>query len=162
MSCLSTSTTADHFNQRRQGSAAGCGDTCAYMRRTKNVLTAPWASPVASTATVVRLRRLPGTRRTTILEGVLQVGFQETSQERLERGVVGNRSQCERSAQLSVFAQTNFGFAEGPVLVAHEAQDSQQLRLRELAFAKAGAVGRHDLSHIQSHLREAPQTHFGQ
>ncbi len=117
---------------------------------------------VASTATVVRLRRLPGTRRTTILEGVLQVGFQETSQERLERGVVGNRSQCERSAQLSVFAQTNFGFAEGPVLVAHEAQDSQQLRLRELAFAKAGAVGRHDLSHIQSHLREAPQTHFGQ
>jgi len=125
------------------------------------VLTAPWASPVASTATVVRLRRLPGTRRTTILEGVLQVGFQETSQERLERGVVGNRSQCERSAQLSVFAQTNFGFAEGPVLVAHEAQDSQQLRLRELAFAKAG-VGRHDLSHIQSHLREAPQTHFGQ
>jgi len=131
------------------------------MRRTKNVLTAPWASPVASTATVVRLRRLPGTRRTTILEGVLQVGFQETSQERLERGVVGNRSQCERSAQLSVFAQTNFGFAEGPVLVAHEAQDSQQLRLRELAFAKAG-VGRHDLSHIQSHLREAPQTHFGQ
>src|SRR6266571_1341351 len=130
------------------------------MRRTKNVLTAPWASPVASTATVVRLRRLPGTRRTTILEGVLQVGFQETSQERLERGVVGNRS--ERSAQLSVFAQTNFGFAEGPVLVAHEAQDSQQLRLRELAFAKAGAVGRHDLSHIQSHLREAPQTHFGQ
>ena len=133
------------------------------MRRTKNVLTAPWASPVASTATVVRLRRLPGTpRRTTILEGVLQVGFQETSQERLERGVVGNRSQCERSAQLSVFAQTNFGFAEGPVLLAHEAQDSQQLRLRELAFAKAGAVGRHDLSHIQSHLREAPQTHFGQ
>src|SRR5207244_9487221 len=99
------------------------------------------ASPVASTAIVVRLRRLPGTRRTTILEGVLQVGFQETSQERLERGVVGNRSQCERSAQLSVFAQTNFGFAEGPVLVAHEAQDSQQLRLRELAFAKAGAVG---------------------
>src|SRR5437660_8433370 len=93
------------------------------MRRTKNVLTAPWASPVASTATVVRLRRLPGTRRTTILEGVLQVGFQETSQERLERGVVGNRSQCERSAQLSVFAQTNFGFAEGPVLVAHEAQE---------------------------------------
>ncbi len=82
------------------------------MRRTKNVLTAPWASPVASTATVVRLRRLPGTRRTTILEGVLQVGFQETSQERLERGVVGNRSQCERSAQLSVFAQTNFGFAK--------------------------------------------------
>src|SRR5438128_921964 len=99
---------------------------------------------------------------TTILKGVLQVGFQETSQERLERGVVGNRSQCERSAQLFVFAQTNFGFAEGPVLVAHEAQDSQQLRLRELAFAKAGAVGRHDLSHIQSHLREAPQTHFGQ
>src|SRR2546428_10179496 len=106
------------------------------MRRTKNVLTAPWASPVASTATVVRPRRLPGTRRTTILEGVLQVGFQQTSQERLERGVVGNRSQCERSAQLSVFAQTNFGFAEGPVLVAHEAQDSQQLRLVALDVAQ--------------------------
>src|SRR5437773_11620958 len=109
------------------------------MRRTKNVLTAPWASPVASTATVVRLRRLPpGTRRTTILEGVLQVGFQETSHERLERGVVGNRSQCERSAQLSLFAQTNFGFGEGPVLVAHEARASHQLRRRGLAFATAG------------------------
>src|SRR3989475_12008569 len=104
--------------------------------RAKNVLTAPWASPVASTATVVRPRRLPGTRRTTILEGVLQVGFQQTSQERLERGVVGNRSQCERSAQLSVFAQTNFGFAGGPVLVAHEAQDSQQLRLVALDVAQ--------------------------
>src|SRR5438309_10612375 len=132
------------------------------MRRTKNVLTAPWASPVASTATVVRLRRLPGTRRTTILEGVLQVGFQETSQERLERGVVGNRSQCERALGAALRVRSDELLAEGPVLVAHEAQDSQQLRLRELAFAKAGAVGRHDLSHIQSHLREAPQTHFGQ
>src|SRR2546428_593539 len=116
------------------------------------VLTAPWASPVASTATVVRLRRLPGTRRTTILEGVLQVGFQETSQERLERGVVGNRSQCERALGAALRVRSDELLAEGPVLVAHEAQDSQQLRLRELAFAKAGAVGRHDLSHIQSHL----------
>src|SRR5438132_10149586 len=110
------------------------------MRRTKNVLTAPWASPVASTATVVRLRRLPGTpRRTTIVEGVLQVGFQATSQERLERGVVGNRSQCERSGQLSLFAQPNFGLAEGPVLVAHEAHDGQQFRLRDLPYAKQDA-----------------------
>src|SRR5438445_13270337 len=97
------------------------------------VLTAPWASPVASTATVVRLRRLAGTRRTTILEGVLQVGFQEPSQERLGRGVVVNRCQCERSAQLSVFVQQNFGFEEGPVLLAHEAHDSPQLRPRGLA-----------------------------
>src|SRR5207245_3432386 len=143
MSCLSTSTPADHCNHRRQGSAAGCVDTCAALRTCSPRLgqarwhrRPPWFAFAAS----------PGTRRTTILEGVLQVGFQETSQERLERGVVGNRSQCERSAQLSVFARTNFGFAEGPVLLAYEAQDSQQLRLRELAFAKAGAVGRHDRS----------------
>src|SRR5438477_11318999 len=125
------------------------------MRRTKNVLTAPWASPVASTATVVRLRRLPGTpRRTTILEGVLQVGFQETSQERLERGVVGNRSQCERSAQLSVFAQTNFGFAEGPAPVPNEAQVTHQFGFRDWRFLKPVPLGRLDLGHCQATWRE--------
>jgi hypothetical protein len=91
------------------------------------------------------------------LEGVLQVGFVETSQEAVERGVVGNRSQSERSAQLSVFAQTNFGFPEGPVLVAHEAQDGLQLRLRESVFAKAGAIARHGAEpHPKPPARSAP------
>ena len=41
-------------------------------------------------------------------------------------------------------------------------QDGQQLRLRELVFAKCCAIPWHGgLSYIQSHFRESHQTHFG-
>jgi len=96
------------------------------------------------------------------LQSVVQVSFVEASQEAIERGVIRDRSQSERSPQLPVLGKTDFSFAKGPVLVAHEAQDGQQLRLRELVFAKAGAVARHrGLGYIPSQMREAHQTDFG-
>ena len=42
-----------------------------------------------------------------------------------------------------MFRQSHFGFPIGPVLVAHEAQDGQQLRLRELVFTERRAITRH-------------------
>ena len=96
------------------------------------------------------------------LQGMLQVGFVEASQEAIDGGVVGNRSQSERSPQLSVLAETDFHLTKGPVLVAHETQDGQPLRLRELVFAKARAIAWHrGLGYIQSHLCKAHQTNFG-
>jgi hypothetical protein len=60
-----------------------------------------------------------------------------------------------------VFEKMNFGFAKGPALLAHEVQDRQQSRLRELVFAKAGAIARYrGLGYIQSHLHESHQTNF--
>jgi hypothetical protein len=66
-------------------------------------------------------------------------------QKTIQRGVVGHGWQLQHGAQFWVLAQTHFGFAKGPVLVAHQAQDRQQLRLGELMFAEARAVGRQNL-----------------
>jgi hypothetical protein len=86
----------------------------------------------------------------------------QTPQEAVQSRVVRNRSQAKSAAQLRVLSQTDFGFPIRPVLVAHEAQDGQQLWLREFVFAKCRAISRHGgLGHVQGHLREAHQTHFG-
>jgi hypothetical protein len=86
----------------------------------------------------------------------------QSAQETVQRRVVGNGTKSESAAQFGVFGQSHFCFPIGPVLVAHEAQDGQQLRLRELVFAKAGAIAWHGSSgYVQRHLREAHQTHFG-
>jgi hypothetical protein len=41
-----------------------------------------------------------------------------------------------------VLAQTHLGFAKGPVLVPHQTEDRQQLRLGELVFAETASVAR--------------------
>ena len=80
----------------------------------------------------------------------------------VERGVVGDRSQMQGVPQLAVLGQADLGFAIGPVLIAHEAQDGQQLRLREFVFAELGAIARYRrLRHIQGDTRELYQTNFG-
>ena len=114
------------------------------MRHTKKVLTAPWASPVASMATCAR-RCGPGSfmRRTTSLQGSSDRCLVQSAQEAVQRRVVGNGTKPESAAQFAVSGQSHFGFPIGPVLVAHEAQDGKQLRLRELVFAKASAIARH-------------------
>jgi len=87
--------------------------------------------------------------------------FVQPPQETVQRGVVGNGTKLESAAQFAVFPQSYFGFPIGPVLVAHEAQDGQQLRLRELVFAKRRAITRHSGGgYVQRHLHEAHQTHF--
>ncbi len=88
--------------------------------------------------------------------------FVEAAQEAVQRRVVRNGSKAESAAELAMFRQPHLGFAIGPVLVAHEAQDGQQLRLRELGFAKCRAITGHGgHGNVQGHLRESHQTHFG-
>jgi len=89
-------------------------------------------------------------------------GFVQPPQETVQGCVIGNRAQPQGTAQWRVFRQSHLGFPVGPVLVTHQAQDGQQLRLRELLFAKRGAIPRHGgLSYLQSHSPESHQTHFG-
>lgn len=66
----------------------------------------------------------------------------QSTQETVKRRVVGNGTKPESAAQFAVFGQSHFRFSIGPVLVAHAAQDGQQLRLRELVFAKCRAITR--------------------
>ena len=95
------------------------------------------------------------------VQGVSDGSFVQPPQEAVQSGVVGNRTQPQGTAQFRVLGQSHFGFPKGPVLLAHEAQDGQQLRLRELVFAKRRAIARHGgLCDIQSHLPESHQPHF--
>jgi hypothetical protein len=48
--------------------------------------------------------------------------------------------QLQGGAQFRVFAQADFGFAEGPVFVAHQAKHGQQSRLPEHALAEFRAL----------------------
>jgi hypothetical protein len=96
------------------------------------------------------------------LQGLCNGSFVQPPQEAVECGVVGNRAKPESTAQFQVLRQPHLCFPEGPVLVAHEAQDRQQLRLRELVFAKRRAITRHrGLRYIQCHVCESHQTNFG-
>jgi len=80
----------------------------------------------------------------------------------VQGGVIGGRTQLQSTPQFDVFAQADLGFAIGPVFVTHEAQNRQQLRLRELVFAELGSIARHRrLCDIQSDACELHQTDFG-
>jgi len=86
----------------------------------------------------------------------------QSAQKAVESRVIRNGTKPQSATQFGVFGQSHFGFPVGSVLVAHEAQDGQQLWLRELVFAKRRAITRHSGGgHVQGHLREAHQTHFG-
>jgi hypothetical protein len=74
------------------------------------------------------------------VQGVSDGGFLQPPQETIQSRVVGNRAKPQSTAQFRVFGQPYLGFPIGPVFVAHEAQDSQQLRLRELVFAERCAI----------------------
>ena len=54
--------------------------------------------------------------------------------------VIGHSLQFQRLSQLSVFGQANFRRAERPVLVTHQAQNRQQLRLSETLRRKTMTV----------------------
>jgi hypothetical protein len=60
-----------------------------------------------------------------------------------------------------VFAQPDFGLAEGPVFVTHQAEHGQQLRLRELPLAELGSLCRqHRLADFQSQPAISHQPDF--
>jgi hypothetical protein len=65
-------------------------------------------------------------------------------------------------AQFAMLAQPHFGFAESPILVAHQAQHCQHLRLRELVFAEPAAVTRqHRAADLQGDASEGQESYFG-
>src|SRR5579875_988498 len=123
------------------------------MRRTKNVLTAPCAKPVASTAT----RPAYGLAHRAVDGLVVQ-----TLQEAIQRSEIGHAGQSERLPQFAMFAEPHLGLAKGPVLVTHQAEDRQQLRLVEQVFAEPAAVARkHRLGDLQGDPSEGQESDFG-
>jgi len=86
----------------------------------------------------------------------------QSAQKTIQRGVVGHGGQLQCGAQLLVFAQARLGFAKGPIFVAHQTEHRQQLRLGELMFAEARAVGRQNLrGHLQRHAGYGQESDFG-
>src|SRR5712692_7005309 len=73
-----------------------------------------------------------------VLNGVVR----QPPQEAIHGGVVRHARQSQHGAQLAMLAQTHFGLTKGPVRVAHQTKDRQQLRLGELVFAETTSVGR--------------------
>src|SRR6266851_4510775 len=83
----------------------------------------------------------------------------QPSQEAKQRGVVRHGLQLQNFPQVAMLSQTYFGFAKGPVFVAHQTKDGQQLWLRELVFAETAPVGRQNRGgYIQSHAGKGQES----
>src|SRR5258707_6157838 len=83
----------------------------------------------------------------------------QPSQEAKQRGVVRHGLQLQNFPQVAMLAQTYFGFAKGPVFVAHQTKDGQQLWLRELVFAETAPVGWQNRGgYIQSHAGKGQES----
>jgi hypothetical protein len=86
----------------------------------------------------------------------------QTLQEAIQRSEIGHAGQSERLPQFAMFAEPHLGFAKGPVFVAHQAKNGQQLGLRELVLAETAAVARkHRLGDLQSDPSEGQESDFG-
>jgi len=95
------------------------------------------------------------------VQGAVDVVGIQPRQKATQRGVVGNGTQLQGGPQLHMLAEPHFGFAEGPVLVAHQAEHGQQLRLCELVLAKRRAIPRQGgVSNTERHACKSHQTHF--
>src|SRR6266478_4329622 len=134
------------------------------MRRTKNVLIAPCAKPVASTATRARFRfwrSEPRSRRTVSPTARSMVWSSRRCKKRY-RGEVGHTHQPQHLAQFAMLAQTHLGFTKGPVFVTHQAENGQQLRLGKLTFAETASVAReHRPGDLQSDAGKRQESDFG-
>src|SRR5579862_229877 len=135
------------------------------MRRTKNVLTAPCAKPVASTATrgsplsLLACATQPSHRLTNRKVDDLVV---QTLEKTIQSREIGNAHQPQSLAQFAVLAQPHFGFAKRPVLVAHQAENGQQLRLIELALAESDSVAwEHRLAYLHGDASKGQESDFG-
>src|SRR4029077_13373351 len=83
-------------------------------------------------------------------------------QEAIQGREIGHAPEPQRLAQLAVFAQSHLGFAKGPVLVTHQAENGQQLRLVELVLAETASVTReHRLGDLQGDASERQESDFG-
>jgi len=93
-----------------------------------------------------------------LVDGLLVQPPQET----IQRSEIGHAGESERLTQFAMFAEPHLGFAKGPVLVAQETEDRQQLGLRELVFAETAAVAReHRPGHFQSDASEGQESDLG-
>src|SRR6266581_9440064 len=78
-----------------------------------------------------------------------------------QRAVIGHRLQFQRSPQLTMLGQTNFCCAKRPVLVTHQTQNRQQLRLIETLRRKTMTVSRHNFpAHFQRHTGKRHKSNF--
>jgi hypothetical protein len=71
------------------------------------------------------------------IDGVILQPAPET----IQRGVVRHGLQLQNFPQIAMLAQAYFGLAKGPVFLAHQTKDGQQLWLRELVFAATAPEG---------------------
>jgi hypothetical protein len=86
----------------------------------------------------------------------------ESLQKAIQRREIGHADHPQRLTQLAVFAQPHFGFAKSPVLVAHQAENGQQLRLGELMFAESASVARqHRPADLQGDASKRQESNFG-
>jgi len=74
--------------------------------------------------------------------GVIDGHIVQTLQKAIQGREVGHAPQPQRLAQFAMLAQPHFGFAKGPVFVAHQAENGQQLGLVELVLAETASVTR--------------------
>ena len=86
----------------------------------------------------------------------------QTHQKTIQSCEIGYASEPQRLAQLAVFAQPHLGFARGPVLLPHPAENGQQLRLVELVLAETASVTReHRLGGLQGDASKRQESDFG-
>ena len=71
------------------------------------------------------------------------------------------RIELQSVPQFPMLRQSNRGLTERPILISHQAQHSQQLRLRELSFAEFGPILRQRrLADLQRNPSESNQPNF--
>jgi hypothetical protein len=66
----------------------------------------------------------------------------EALEEAIQHREIGHAGKPQNLTQFAMFPQTDLGLAKGPILLAHQTENRQQLRLRELVFAETGSVTR--------------------
>jgi hypothetical protein len=85
-----------------------------------------------------------------------------TLQKAIQSREVGHAPEPQRLTQFAMFAQPHFGFAKGPVFVAHQAKNGQQLRLIELVLAEsASETWEHRLGDLQGDASKGQESDFG-
>ena len=85
----------------------------------------------------------------------------QTLQKVIQSREIGHTRQSQRLAQLAVFAQPHLGFSKGPIFLAHQAKNGQQLRLIELVLAETASVTReHRLRDLRGDASKRQQSDF--
>jgi hypothetical protein len=79
----------------------------------------------------------------------------QTLQETILRREIGHTGAPQGLMQFAMFGEPHLGLPKGPVLVTHQTENSQQLRLGEMVLAETTAVARkHRLGNLQSDASE--------